>query len=37
MPDTAAPTFVSAATSGDGAEVQLTYSETLGSTTARAA
>ena len=34
MPDTTAPTFVSAATSGDGAEVQLTYSETLGSTTA---
>jgi len=30
MPDTTAPTFVSAATSGDGAEVQLTYSETLG-------
>jgi len=34
MPDTTAPTFVSAATSVDGAEVQLTYSETLGSTTA---
>lgn len=30
----AAPTFISAATSGDGAEVNLTYSETLGSTTA---
>lgn len=34
MPDTTAPTFVSAATSSDGAQVTLTYSETLNGTTA---
>jgi uncharacterized repeat protein (TIGR02059 family) len=29
MPDTTAPTFVSAATSSDGAQITLTYSESL--------
>ena len=34
MPDTTAPTFLSAATSSDGAQITLTYSESLSSTTA---